>query len=91
MSVGAARQSEEQAAAELGTNSTLSDARIRSTGEVVAVAPATWEPKGTFVVVTRERVDSADAQGQPAWRVALATAQRLPRGGWAVSSWEPQR
>ncbi|HXE43793.1 MAG TPA: hypothetical protein VN635_01210 [Conexibacter sp.] len=92
MSVGAARQRELQAAAQVAVDDTLQRARTTSSGTVVAVAPARGAPAGTYVVVTRQQlgVGSSDALATaPALHVALARAMRQG-DGWVVSAWQPQ-
>ncbi len=90
VSVGAARLSERQAAAQTGRDTTLARARVWNHGTVLMVAPDA-AARGVWVIVTRERTGgSSEYVGLPAgYHVTLATVEKVP-GGWAVSRWEPQ-
>lgn len=90
MAVGAARETDRQAAAQTSRDSTLARADLSNSGEVVALAPDA-ERAGTWVVVTLERTSgSGEYAGLPAaYHVILARLERIG-GGWAVREWLPQ-
>ena len=90
MSVGAARLTEQKAAAQTRRDATLARARVWNRGAVVAITPD-QSATGTWVIVTRERTGgSGEYDALPAgFHVTVARAIQV-RGGWAVSAWEPQ-
>lgn len=90
ISIGAARQAEEQAAASSASDSTIAQGHIHNSGQVVSVA-ADAAQAGTWVIVTRERTGgNSEYEGLPAsYHVTLARLGRV-QGGYAVSEWLPQ-
>jgi hypothetical protein len=92
-STGQARAAMTLAAAETAGDYELRRGGIANTGVVEAVAPLSGH-RDQYVVVTRESTNATNTtayQGLgPAWHVALATVQRLPGGGWALSDWQPE-
>jgi hypothetical protein len=90
MSVGAARLSEQQAAARTQADRTISRGRIWNHGTVIAASEDQAAP-GMWLVVTLERTGgNSEYQGLPAsYHVTLARLARMP-GGWAVSEWLPR-
>lgn len=90
MSVGQARVTDLQAAAQAAGDSTLRQGQISNSGSVVSIAPDQAQA-GTWVLVTRERTSgSGEYEGLPAaYHVTLARAQQIQQG-WAVSEWAPQ-
>jgi hypothetical protein len=92
-SIGQARAAMTLAAAETAGDYELRQGGIANSGAVEAVAPLSGRA-GEYVVVTQESTSASNTaayQGlKPAWHVALATVQRTPGGGWAVSEWQPE-
>ena len=92
-SVGQARAAMTLAAAETAGDYELRQGGIANSGTVEAVAPLAGRA-GEYVVVTRESTTASNTtayQGlEAAWHVALATVQRMPGGGWALSDWQPE-
>ncbi len=90
ISVGAARLSEQQAAAAAASDTTLRQARVFNTGRVVSIAPSRTAT-GQWVIVTREQTGgNSQYDGlQASYHLTLAELTRLP-GGWVVSKWSPQ-
>ncbi len=92
-SVGQARAAMTLAAAETAGDYELQQGGIANSGTVEAVAPLSGQP-GEYVVITRESTTASNTtayQGlKAAWHVALATARRMPGGGWALSYWQPE-
>jgi hypothetical protein len=90
ISVGQARVTDLQAAAQAAGDTTLRQGQISNTGSVISIAPDQAQA-GTWVLVTRERTSgSGEYEGLPAgYHVTLAKAQQV-RQGWAVSEWAPQ-
>jgi hypothetical protein len=92
MSIGPVQQQELQAAAQVAADATLRSTKTTNQGHVVAIAPASGEGAGTYVVVTREQSGSesnAALATAPAIHVVLAQVARQG-SGWAVSAWRPQ-
>ncbi|MGO8906646.1 MAG: hypothetical protein ACLQMH_13635 [Solirubrobacteraceae bacterium] len=90
MSVGAARLTEQQAAASSQADSTISQGHIYNSGQVVEVGPDLAHG-GMWIVVTREQTGGdAQYEGLPStYHVTLARVAPVP-GGYAVSEWLPQ-
>jgi hypothetical protein len=90
MSVGAARLAEQQAAAAIQTDSTISQGHIYNTGRVASIGPDLLRP-GMWVVLTREQTGGdTQYEGLPAaYHLTLAQVAAVP-GGYAVSEWLPQ-
>jgi hypothetical protein len=92
-SVGQARAAMTLAAAGTAGDYELQQGGIANSGTVEAVAPLAGHA-GEYVVVTQESTTASNTtayQGlKPAWHVALATVQRVPGGGWALSDWQPE-
>jgi hypothetical protein len=92
-SVGQARAAMTLAAAETAGDYELRQGGIANGGTVEAVAPLSGH-RNEYVVVTLESTSATNTsayQGlKPAWHVALATVQRMPGGGWALSDWQPE-
>jgi hypothetical protein len=92
-SIGQARAAMALAAAETAGDYELQQGGIANSGTVEAVAPLSART-GEYVVVTRESTIASNTtayQGlKAAWHVALATVQRVPGGGWALSGWQPE-
>jgi hypothetical protein len=90
ISIGAARLTEQQAAAQTTRDSTLTRARVWNRGTVAAIAPDRTV-LGVWWVVTREQTGGSDEYaGLPAsYHLTRAQVAEVP-DGWAVSRWEPQ-
>lgn len=92
-SVGQARSALELAAAQTSGDYELERGGIANSGSVEAVAPLPASPN-RYVVVTRESTTATGStayQGlRPAWHVAIATVELLPRGRWVLSGWQPE-
>ena len=90
MAVGAARLSEQQAAASSQSDTTIARGHIYNTGQVISIAPDLSRP-GTWVVVTLEQTGGdTQYEGLPAaYHVTLAQLAQVPRG-YAVEQWLPQ-
>ena len=92
-SVGQARAAMTLAAAQTAGDYELREGGIANSGAVEAVAPLSGHA-GEYVVVTQESTSASNTtayQGlRPAWHLALATVERLPGGGWALSGWQPE-
>jgi hypothetical protein len=89
-SVGAARLSEQQAAARSRNDTAITRGRVWNRGQIISVAPDLGAP-GTWVVVTREQTGgNTEYEGLPAsYHVTLAKLAAVP-GGYAVEQWLPQ-
>jgi hypothetical protein len=89
-SVGAARLSEQQAAAHSHSDTAITRGRIWNHGTTISVAPDLGSPS-RWVVVTREQTGgNTEYQGLPAsYHVTLAKLAAVP-GGYAVEQWLPQ-
>jgi hypothetical protein len=89
-SVGAARLSEQQAAAQSRNDTAIIRGRVWNRGQTISIAPDLGAP-GTWVVVTREQTGgNSEYEGLPAqYHVTLAKLAALP-GGYAVEQWLPQ-
>jgi hypothetical protein len=90
MSVGAARLSEQKAAARTRADGTISRGQIWNHGTLATVSQDQAAP-GLWLVVTLERTGgNSEYQGLPtSYHVTLARLAQLP-GGWAVREWLPQ-
>ena len=90
MAVGAARLSEQEAAASAQQDTTIARGQIYNRGQLVAVAPDELRP-GWWAILTREQTGGdSQYEGLPAaYHVTLAEIVRVP-GGYAVSEWLPQ-
>jgi hypothetical protein len=90
LSVGAARLSEQQAAAAATGDSTIAQSRVSNHGQIISIARSLTGPK-QWVIVTREQTGgNSQYDGlQASYHVTLAQLTQLP-GGWAVSKWLPQ-
>jgi hypothetical protein len=90
MAVGAARLSEQQAAASSRADTTITRGHIFNQGQVVSIAPDLSRP-GTWVIVTREQTGGGEAYaGLPAaYHVTLAHLAPVS-GGYAISQWSPE-
>jgi hypothetical protein len=93
LSIRQARSAMTLAASETAHDYELHRSGIANSGTVEAVASL---PGSTtrYVVVTLERTTASKTDAysglEPAWHVALAGVTRVPGGGWAVSSWQPE-
>jgi hypothetical protein len=89
-SVGAARLSEQQAAAQSRGDTAITRGQIWNRGQTISIAP---EPgtHGTWVVVTREQTGgNTEYDGLPAsYHVTIAKLAAVP-GGYVVEQWLPQ-
>jgi hypothetical protein len=90
MSVGAARLSEQQAAARSNQDTTLARGQVWNRGATISVSQNLAAP-GMWVIVTREQTGgSTEYEGLPAsYHVTLAQLAHVP-GGYAVEQWLPQ-
>lgn len=89
ISIGAARLSEQQAAAASAADSTIRQGRIANSGALITIGRDLARP-GLWCVVTREQTSGSGYQGiQAAYHVTLARLAHL-HDGWAVSEWLPQ-
>jgi hypothetical protein len=90
MSVGAARLSEQQAAASSRADTTITGGHIFNTGQIVCIAPDLSRPE-RWAIVTREQTGgNTQYAGLPAtYHVTLAQLAPV-HGGYAVSQWLPQ-
>lgn len=90
MSVGAARLSEQQAAASSQADTTITRGHVFNQGEVVSIAPDLAR-SGTWVLVTREQTGGGEAYaGLPAaYHITLAQLATVP-GGYVMSQWSPE-
>jgi hypothetical protein len=91
-SVGQARSAMQLAAAGTADDYELQRGGIANHGFVEAVAPLPGR-RNQFVVVTLESTTATSTTAYegllPAWHVAVAGVAQL-RGGWVVSSWQPE-
>ncbi|HEX4188580.1 MAG TPA: hypothetical protein VHY83_11835 [Solirubrobacteraceae bacterium] len=90
ISVGAAKLTEQQAAARSQADSTIARSRVQNRGEVISIAGDEASSK-QWVIVTREQTGgSSEYEGLGAsYHVTLAALAAVP-GGYAVSQWSPQ-
>jgi hypothetical protein len=90
LSVGAARLSEQQAAAAASRDSEITTTHVFNRGQIVSIAPNRTR-SGEWVIVTREQTGgNAQYDGlQPSWHVTLAHLAHLPNG-YAITQWRPQ-
>lgn len=90
MSVGSARQAEQQAAASSAQDPVIRSGQIRNSGRILAVAPDTIR-RGYWVITTLEQTSgNTQYRGLPAgYHVTLARLVNI-NGGYAVSEWLPQ-
>lgn len=90
ISVGQARITDRQAAAQARADRTLAAAHVVNHGVVLAIAPEQGHA-GVWVVVSRQQTGgSGEYEGLPAsYHVTLARLAREP-DGWAVREWLPQ-
>jgi hypothetical protein len=88
--VGAARLSEQQAAARSHNDTALARGRIWNRGQTISITRDLAAP-GMWVVVTREQTGgNTEYEGLPAsYHVTLAKLAAVP-GGYAVEQWLPQ-
>jgi hypothetical protein len=93
LSVGQARSATALLAGQSAQDYELRHGGVANSGTVQAIAQLGGGGQ-RYVVVTEERTTatatSAYAGLRAAWHVTLATVARVPGGGWAVSSWQPQ-
>jgi hypothetical protein len=89
-SVGAARLSEQQAAAQSQSDTAIARGRIWNRGQPITISQNLAQPD-TWVIVTREQTGgNTEYQGLPAsYHVTLAKLAAVP-GGYAVEQWLPQ-
>jgi hypothetical protein len=89
-SVGAARLSEQQAAAQSHNDTAITRGRVWNRGQPITISQDLAQ-SGTWVVVTREQTGgNTEYQGLPAsYHVTLAKLAAVP-GGYAVEQWLPQ-
>jgi hypothetical protein len=90
ISVGAARRSEQQAAARSVADTTISRGQVWNKGQVVSVSSDLARP-GMWAIVTREQTGgNSEYEGLPAsYHMTLARLAPIP-GGYAVEQWLPQ-
>jgi type IV secretory pathway VirB10-like protein len=90
VSVGAARLSEQQAAAADDRDSEIARAHLYNQGQLVSIARSLTNVS-QWVIVTREQTaGNSQYDGlQAAYHITLATVTHLP-DGWAISAWLPQ-
>lgn len=90
ISIGSARQAEQQAAAASAGDPTIRQGAIHNSGQVLSVAPD-LTTAGLWIIVTREQTGgNTQYEGLPAsYHVTLARLARVD-GGYAVSEWLPQ-
>jgi hypothetical protein len=91
LSVGAARLSEQQAAAAAISDSTIAQSRVYNNGQIISIAPSRTNTK-QWVIVTREQTGgNSQYDGlQASYHITLAELAQLKNGGWTVSEWLPQ-
>jgi hypothetical protein len=91
LSVGAARLSEQQAAATAVGDTTIAQSRVYNNGQIISIAPSRTNTK-QWVIVTREQTSgNSQYDGlQASYHVTLAELAQLKNGGWTVSEWLPQ-
>jgi len=90
ISVGAARLSEQQAAASSQNDTTIARGHIYNHGRIVSIAPD-LAATDSWVIVTREQT-GGDTQYEgldAAYHVTIAKLASVP-GGYAVEQWLPQ-
>jgi hypothetical protein len=89
-SVGAARLSEQQAAAQSHNDTAIIRGQVWNHGQTISIAPDLGAPS-MWVIVTREQTGgNAEYEGLPAgYHVTLAKLAAVP-GGYAVEQWLPQ-
>jgi hypothetical protein len=93
LSVGQARSAVLLAAAQTAQDYELARSGIANSGTVEAIAPLAGSGD-EYVVVTKERTSASNTTAYrglaAAWHLSLASVARVPTGGWAVSSWQPE-
>jgi hypothetical protein len=91
LSVGAARLSEQQAAATAAGDTTIAQSRVYNNGQIISIAPSRTNTK-QWVIVTREQTGgNSQYDGlQASYHITLAELAQLKNGGWTVSEWLPQ-
>lgn len=91
ISVGPARLSERQAAAQSAGDSAIARGRIYNRGRVVSIARDLTRP-GWWILVTREQTggDGAQYTGLPATYHVTSARLAGVRGGYTVREWQPQ-
>jgi hypothetical protein len=89
-SVGGARLSEQQAAAQSRNDTAITRGQVWNRGQTISISPDLASP-GRWVVVTREQTGgNTGYEGLPAsYHVTLAKLAAVP-GGYAVEEWLPQ-
>lgn len=91
IAVGAARLTEQQAAAGSTADHTLSQGRIWNQAQILSISTDRLQT-GCWVIVTKERTgsDNGEYEGLPAAdHVTIARVSRV-HGGYAISEWSPQ-
>jgi hypothetical protein len=93
ISVGQARSTVLMTATQTARDYELRRGGIANSGTVQAIAELAGS-RDRYAVVTLERTTATTSDAyrglQPAWHLALAAVTRVPDGGWAVSSWQPE-
>jgi hypothetical protein len=89
-SVGAARLTEQQAAAQSRNDTAIRRGHVWNRGQTISITPDLAAP-GMWVVVTREKTGgNSEYEGLPAsYHVTLAKLATV-HGGYAVEEWLPQ-
>jgi hypothetical protein len=91
ISIGAARQQAQQAAASASTDTQLTADHVSNTGQVVSATPGAGPAAGQWVIVTSEKTaGNGDYAGlPPAVHVTYAKVTHTDQG-WVISQWTPQ-
>jgi hypothetical protein len=91
ISIGAARQQAQQAAASAPTDTTLTADQVSNTGEVVSAQPGAGPATGEWVIVTSEKtLGKGDYAGlPPAVHVTYAKVAHTDQG-YVISQWTAQ-
>jgi hypothetical protein len=90
-SVGAARLSEQHAAAAAAGDSTIAQSRVYNSGQIISIGRSRTNSK-QWVIVTREQTGGNSQHDglQASYHVTLAELAQLNNSGWTVSEWLPQ-
>ena len=91
ISIGAARQQAQQAAASASTDTQLTADHVSNSGQVVSATPGDGSATGQWVIVTSEKTaGKGDYAGLPtAVHVTYAKVDHTDQG-WVISQWMPQ-